>query len=111
MHTIFMRTKHRADKVRYKNVRNQTNKLIANTQKAYQRVKIDRLLKEKNKKFFKSVKRLCKPNRKNNDCQLDAEQKNDYFASIGKDMSEKLESVSFSTNMPELTNSMFVFPE
>ena len=53
-----MRVKLRADNGRYESVRNQTNKLIADTQKAYQRVKIDRLLTDKNKEFFKNVKRL-----------------------------------------------------
>ena len=41
-------------------------KMIADTQKAYQCVKNDRIFKEKNKNFFKYVKRLREPNIKFN---------------------------------------------
>ena len=68
-----MLTKFRADNERYESVQIQTNKLIADKEKAYQPVKIYRLLEDKNKEFLKYVKRLREPNIKVNDCQLDAE--------------------------------------
>ena len=108
-----MHIKLNADNERYKSVQNQINKLIADTQKANQRVEIDRILKDKNKEFFKYVKRLREPNKKNNDSRLDAEQTTNtfHFSRIRKKKQEqKLESVSFSTKMPELTNSMLLFP-
>ena len=74
MRKNFMHTKLKADNERYKSVRNQTNKLIADTQKLNQRVKIDRTLKDKNKEFFKYVKGLREPIIEINHCQLDAEQ-------------------------------------
>ena len=74
-----MHTKLKADNERYKSVRIQTNKLIAETQKALQRVKIYRLLEDKNKEYFKYVKRLREPNIKINDCQLYAEQTTSTF--------------------------------
>ena len=67
-----MLTKLRADIERYKSVQNQTNKMIADKEKAYQPGKIDRLLEDKNKEFLKYVKRLREPNIKVNDRQLDA---------------------------------------
>ena len=48
--------------------------------------------------------------KKNNDCQLDAEQANEYFSSIGKDMNKKIEKVSFSTSLTELTSFNLLFP-